>query len=414
MFTARETALNIVRRVHRGAFAAPALNAALKQTSLSSQDHSFITDLVYGTLRSQIALDACLAPLLKAPDKLPADVRDILRLGSYEILVRGTPKHAAVSEWVEVAKRRGKLSGLVNAVLRRVVWIELPIAQRYGLPAWLFAEWTRLFGETEALEAAQSLSEPEPLWLLAYHPAAERSLLEEGCEVTLGPLERTLAVRPSKPLAELEAFKHGWVQPQNPASTLPARLLEPRPGERVLDLAAGNGIKTAQPAAAGAQTVGLELHAKKLARAQRNLGRLGLQAELRQADLRILPNVAPAAKVLLDAPCSGSGTLRGHPELRTRLTPQTAGELAGLQRKLLETAAKLTAPGGLLVYSVCTLSEAEGVGMARWFLERHKDFRVELPALELPHVHFLEGDYILPLNGLDGFFIARLRRDRPA
>jgi 16S rRNA (cytosine967-C5)-methyltransferase len=396
------------------------LNAVLSRGHFSGPDRSLVTDLVYGALRFEIAVDACLAPLLKTPEKLPAEVRDILRLGGYELLVRGTPKHAAVNEWVEVTKgQRKKLSSLVNAVLRRVSWLELPLAQRYGLPEWLFSEWVGLFGEAEALEAARNMLTPEPLWLLAYHPDAAESLQAEGCEVAPGPLpprgfplvSATLAVRPDKPLNELEAFKRGWVQPQNPASTLPVRLLETQAGERVLDLAAGSGVKTAQLAAAGADVVGLELHPKKLARAEKNLERLDLRAELRQADLRTLPDLAPAAKVLLDAPCSGSGTLRGHPELRTRLTPQTAEELAGLQRELLETAVHLTEPGGLLLYSVCALSEAEGIGMARWFLARHADFHAEPLGLELPHVHFPEGDYILPLNGLDGFFITRLRRE---
>lgn len=401
-----------MRRVQRGAFAAPSLNSALAKANLSGQDRSFVTDLVYGTLRYEITLDACLAPLLKRPDKLPAVVQCALRLGSYEILYRQTPRRAAVHEWVELVKRQSKrLSGLVNAVLRRVDLLDtLSEAERSGLPDWLLAEWQTLFGEARALDIGQGMLEPEPLWLMSYHPQASHSLIEEGCEVRLGPIEGTLALRPAKPLAELEAFKRGWVQAQNPASTLPVRFLEPQPGERILDLASGSGIKAAQLAAAGAKPLSIELYEKKVQRATRNLTRLGLQADTLIHDLRTVPDIAPAEKVLLDAPCTGTGTLRGNPEIRSRIDQETVGALAVLQRDLLSSAAALTAPGGLLVYAVCALTQAEGGGMLEWFLQTHPQFQAESFLLDLPTSNTPEGSYILPLNGLDGFFIARLRR----
>lgn len=400
-----------MRRVHRGAFSAPALSAGLAKGTLSGQDKSFVTRLVYGSLRMEIALDAHLAPLLKTPEQLPPDVLGALRLGSYEILYDRTPRRAAVNEWVEVVKpHHRQLAGLVNAVLRRVEQLELPAATRHGLPEWLYREWVELFGPTRAEDAALGMNESEPLWLFAYHPQATHALLEEGCEVTLGTVEGTLAVRPSKPLGELSAFRRGWVQPQNPASSLPARLLEVQPGERVLDLASGNGIKAAQLAAAGAEVTSVELHPKKLQRAAANLERLGLRAESVAHDLRTPPELAPAPKVLLDAPCSGTGTLRGHPELRRRVTPKDIETLAALQRQMLVSAAALTAPGGLLVYAVCALTRAEGQEMAGWFLATYPDFKAETFLLDLPADNAPEGSYLLPLGGLDGFFISRFRR----
>lgn len=409
--TARETALNVLRRVHRGAFAAPVLSEALSRGDLSGPDRGFVTNLVYGSLRFELALDAQLKPFLKNPTKLPPEVLDALRLGAFEALYLGTLRRAVVNEWVEVVKgQHGRLSGLVNAVLRRVEPLDLPTATRYGLPDWLYAEWEGRFGTERAEAVAAAMVESEPLWLLAYHPQATHALLEEGCEVTLGPIEGTLAVRPSKPLGELAAFERGWVQPQNPASSLPARLLEVAPGERVLDLASGSGIKAAQLAALGAQVTSVELHAKKLARAEANLRRLGLRAAGVVHDLRTPPDLPPAPKVLLDAPCTGTGTLRGHPELRTRVTPEVVTALAALQRDLLESAASLTAPGGLLIYAVCALTQAEGPEMARWFLRTHPEFEAEPFLFDLPADNTLEGSSILPLGGLDGFFIARFRR----
>ena len=370
-----------------------------------------MTSLVYGTLRLELPLDACLEPYLKRPDKLPLEVRDALRLGAYEILYRETPRRAAVNEWVEVTKRRSrKLSGLVNAVLRKLEPLELPLATRYGVPAWLYAEWADLFGKQRAEEVAKGMLEPEPLWLTSYHPQATHSLIEEGCEVSLGRIDSTLAVRPSRPLAELSAYKRGWVQPQNPASTLPVRLLEAERGERVLDLASGNGVKAAQLAAAGARPLSVELHADKLARAAKNLARLGLKGEGLEFDLRHVPDIPPAKKALLDAPCTGTGTLRGNPELRTKATPESVKDLSALQRDLLGTAAKLTAPGGILVYAVCALTRAEGQGMTDWFLANHPEFSAESFLFDLPAENTEAGSYILPLNGLDGFYIARFKR----
>ena len=378
---------------------------------LSGQERSLLTDLVYGTLRYELYLDACLVPRLKRPDKLPEDVRNALRLGSYELLIRGTPRRAVVNEWVEVVKPNyGKLTGLVNAVLRRVEARDnLSPAVRYSVPDWLYAQWLELFGEA-VHDVAQGMLEPEPLWLYSYHEKAAISLEDEGCKVRPGPLPATFAVRPSKPLSELSAFKQGWVQPQNPSSTVPARLLEIGKGERVLDLASGNGIKTAQLAATGAEVVSIEIDADKVARAKQNLSRLHLFAPHLVHDLRTLPPTEPAPSVLLDAPCSGTGTLRGNPEIRGRVTREDVQALADLQRQLLTTAADLTQPGGTLVHAVCALTKEESVEVVEWFLETHTEFRLEPFETSLRSLEASQGTFILPIDGLDGFFIARFRR----
>lgn len=370
-----------------------------------------MTALVYGTLRFELAIDAQLGPLLKRPDKLPGGVRDALRLGAFEILYRGTPRPAAANAWVEIVKRpEPRLAGLTNAVLRRVERTDLPPGTAAGLPTWLYDEWAARFGPERAAATAAGLNESDPLWLTAYHPEATHALLADGCRVAFGPLEGTLKVDlGGRSLTALRAFQNGWVQPQNPASTLPVRLLEPAPGDRVFDLASGGGVKAAQLAAAGAEVTSFELHPAKLRRAQGNLERLGLHAAGVVHDLRSVPDAPPAGKVLLDAPCSGTGTLRGNPELRGRVTRAGVAELAALQRELLRTAAALTAPGGLLVYAVCALTDAEGPEQARWLLE-HFPFEAEPFLFALPADNGPEGSTILPLGGLDGFYLARFRR----
>ena len=401
-----------MRRVHRGAFSAPSLASALAKSGLSEQDKGFVTALVYGALRFELALDAQLKPFLKRPDKLPAEVLDALRLGAFEILYRDTPRYAVANAWVEITKaQQPKLAGLTNAVLRRVERLELPAATAAGLPEWLYREWVTRFGPERASNMAAGLNESDPLWLTTYSPQATHALIADGCEVQFGPLDGTLRVRLGKPLAELKAYQNGWVQPQNPASTLPLRLLEPTPGERVYDLASGSGVKAAQLAAAGAEVTSVELHAGKLERAEANLNRLGLHATGVVHDLRTVPSLPPAPKVLLDAPCSGTGTLRGNPELRGRVTQKDVVSLAALQRELLTTAATLTAPGGVLVYAVCALTDAEGPEQTRWFLGEFPEFEAEPFLFDLPADNGPEGSTILPLGGLDGFYLVRFRRN---
>jgi len=409
----RRLACDVLRRVLGGAFAAPVLDAALSRSQAAPQERGFTTDLVYGTLRHAVLLEACLAPHLRSPERLPHAAKSILLLGSYEVLIRQTPRWAAVYEWVAVAKTQApKLSGLVNAVLRRVALPDNPtLAQQAGVPEWLYAYWQAQFGAATAHEIGQAMLEPEPLWLTSYHQAAAASLAAEGATVTPGPLPGSLAVRPAKPLAAHEAFRRGWVQPQNPASRLPTWLLAPQPGERVLDLCSGSGIKAAEIAYAGAEPVSIELMPAKLAAAKKNLARLGLKAEHHSYDLRQVPPLEPAAKVLLDAPCSGTGTLRGNPEIRLRVTEEAIKELAALQRQLLATAGELTAPGGTLVYAVCALTPDEGDEVVAAALARYPELRADRLSLPLPYRATDHGAVVLPVEGLDGFYLARLVKD---
>jgi 16S rRNA (cytosine967-C5)-methyltransferase len=402
-----------VRRVHRGAFASEELRGDLNRLA-DGRDRALTTDLVYGTLRWHRYLDAALAPLLRAPERLPERVLAALRIGAYERLIRGTPAHAAVHSWVAlVAAKHPKLRSLTNAVLRRVAAPDaLDNATALALPTWLLATFEVALGE-HAEPSARGMLDPEPLWLTAIHPEAPSLLRAEGCEVAAGPIPGCYAVRPSRPLAELAAFTRGWVQPQNPNSALVAALVDPRPGDRILDLASGRGIKAAQLAAAGAAVTAVDIDRRKLGAATSNLNRLGLSVEHVRADLtepRRHADLAPASKVLLDAPCSGTGTLRGHPEIKLRLTPEAVAELAEVQRRMLDASADLTAPGGTLVYAVCALTPEEGDLQIAAFLERTPEFVATPLDLPVATAGTGPGRYLLPLDGLDGFYVARLER----
>lgn len=407
--------------MQRGAFAAPVLHAELAALP-QRRDRSLATDLTYGSLRWQIWLDSALAPLLKAPERLPERVTAALRLGAFEILIRDVPRFAAVNEWVGIVKKREpRLAGLVNAVLRRVQPPEVPsAAQAHSLPEWLWQEFSSSLGPDAGAAAAAGMLESEPLWLAALQPQAAEILQAEDSEVWAGPVRDSLGVRLSWPLGELESFTAGLVQPMNPSSLLAAKLLGAGQGDRVLDLASGNGIKAAVLAAAGAELTSVELDSDKLVRARANQERLQVSVNHVQADLTSVPDgLEPAPYVLLDAPCTGTGTLRGNPEIKLRLEPGDVRKAAALQRQLLNTAAALTQPGGLLLYAVCSLTETEGPEVVEGFLADNPRFEpqsVTAAARDIVRgtdVEFISspaGAWTVPVNGLDGFHLALLRR----
>lgn len=418
----RRLALDILERILGGAYLAPALSAALDRAGLPGEERSLVTDLTYGVLRRLPQVDHLLSPHLQAPGKLPPRVRSALRLGAFELAFRGTPPYAAVSAWVEVVKGESKrLAGLVNAVLRRVEPLSesAPRAVRAALDEWLLVEFERALGEAAAWEAAQGMLVPSPLWLTALRPEAAQQLSEQGAQVERypddgAPVPYSLKVRSPVPLAQLRAFREGAVQPQNPSSLQAALLLGAGAGDTVYDLASGRGAKSAVLAAMGSEVVAFELSEARARAAERNLERLGLSVAHRQADLREVPEAERAPFVLLDAPCSGSGTLRGNPEIKLRLTEPDVAAAAELQRQLLATAAELVAPGGVLVYAVCSLTRQEGAEVVATTLSELPQFREEEVELRLPSVAPAGGGpgrYVLPLEGLDGFYLARLRHE---
>ena len=404
---ARALSVRVLVSVLAGeAFAAHALDDALTKASLPGRDAGLCTHLVYGTLRYAPYLEAALTPLLRG--ETPPKARALLLCATFEKLILGTPAHAVVNEYVTLGRTGFGPPALINAVLRRVEAAG-PLNPEDTLPGWLADEY-RVAYAGQAGEVIQGLLEPQPLWL-ALTPAGRESLQDEGSELELGfgNVERAQL---SRPLRETEAFQEGWAQPINPASMACVQALGEVEGHSVLDLAGGAGIKAAMLAASGAEVTSVDRVPGKHRAARNNLKRLGLSAQLVTADLTEKLDLKPFDRVLLDAPCTGSGTLRSHPEIKLRLTPQAVQQAAALQGRMLDTAAGLTAPGGVLVYSVCSVTQAEGPEAVQQFLERHSEFVPEvLPGLLVQTVPSGPGVLTVPLDGVDGFFIARLRKE---
>jgi 16S rRNA (cytosine967-C5)-methyltransferase len=369
------------------------------------------------------------ALLDRMPKGLPKDERALalFATAAAQILFLDVPDHAAVDVTVRLAQggRLQHLAGLANAVLRRLTRERARIldgADALGVdtPDWLAARWRAAYGE-EAQAIAEAHRRGGAIDLsVREDPAgwADRlgaTLLSTG---TVRLVERGS-------IRDLPGYAEGawWVQ--DAAAALPARLLDARPGERVADLCAAPGGKTAQLASAGAQVLAVDRSQPRLKRLSENMARLRLAVETKADDALAL-EAEPFDAVLLDAPCSATGTIRRHPDVPWVKREEDLAKLADLQSRLLDKAAALTQPGGRLVYCTCSLEPEEGERQAAAFLDRHPGFRrvpvqtEELPGLPgaitpegdvrtLPH----QGGPGLGAVGLDGFFISRFRRGNP-
>jgi 16S rRNA (cytosine967-C5)-methyltransferase len=359
-------------------------------------------------LRRAGTLDAVLEPFLK---KAPPDpVRNILRLGAAALLLLDTPPHAAVATAVDLARARGlaPFTGLINAVLRKLTPAALDglDCPRLDTPPWLWSSWGR---------AARRIAE-------AHQHAAPLDLtLKPGAEAPPGgELLPTGSWRypPGTRVGDLPGFAEGHFWVQDAAAALPALLLAPRPGERIADLCAAPGGKTAQLAAAGAAVTAIELNPARLVRLRENLARLALPAEIVQADATSWQPPGRFDAVLLDAPCTATGTIRRHPEIAHLRRPRDAATLAEQQDKLLAAAAAMLKPGGRLVYAVCSLQPEEGAARITQALATLPLAADPFMPAECPLPEALTGAGDLQTTpalwpergGMDGFFIARLRR----
>jgi 16S rRNA (cytosine967-C5)-methyltransferase len=412
---AHEALSQILRRRH-------ALDEALKPDGIAeARDRAFARLLVATTLRRKGQIDDLLARCIERPP--PAPIEDLLRLGVAQLLFLNVKPHAVVDSAVELAKTLGftPLGKLVNAVLRRLsiegaAWVEQQDAAPLNAPDWMWCSWVETYGEKTARDiAAAHLVEP-PLDLT---PAGSAEMWAERLEAELlftGSLRR----QAGGSVTALPGYEQGawWVQ--DAAATLPVRLLNPQPGEHIADLCAAPGGKTAQLAAAGAVVTALDRSARRLTRLQENLDRLTLSAELVAADASAWQPPHLYDKVLLDAPCSATGTLRRHPDVAWTKQPEDIGKLAAAQDRLLTAAALMTRPRGTLVFCTCSLQPEEGSARIDRFLRSDARFRREpIEAGEVGGLSELlsaEGDmrslpcHLAEIGGMDGFFAARLYR----
>lgn len=442
--TPRSLAVEILNRVEDGrAFAEPLLDQYLAATLLDDdRDRGLLTELVYGILRMRGFLDWVLAQFLQK-DLTAADtaLRNILRSALYQIFFTDKiPDHAIVNEAVELTRRTapGKVS-LTNAVLRNVLCRKesLPFPERrqgfvnyvsvhHSHPAWMVDRWVRRWGEEETLALCCANNTAAPLVLRANRLQTSRErvieeLRREGitAENTAYARDGITVREAGKSLRDTDAYRRGFFQVQDEASQMIAGLVNPMAGETILDLCAGMGGKATQLAEImenRGRIIAVDLRKGKLAQ---------LHDLAKRLTIRIIETVAADGtaelerverqscdRVLVDAPCSGLGTLRRCPEIKWRLTPDALQNIAPLQAELLRRAGNYVKPGGRLIYSTCSIMAEENEEMVASFLAAHREFRLIIPT-GIGRLFLDDRGYFRTFphrHGTDGFFGAVMER----
>lgn len=444
---ARVCAYAVLRRVfEQGAYADLALRAEARE--LDARDRALAMRLAYGAVQRKGTLDHLIEQLAERPLKrLDAPVLAALRLGLYELLyLGGAPDHAVVADAVELAKAGRGGHGLVNAVLRRATREGKALlaaldddtpeaaALKHSHPEWIARLWWEQLGAEDARALLAFDNEPPELALRVNTLVAEPASVAEQLEVAPRPVSvhgdpripEALVLEGPWDVHGSPQWRAGALLAQSRGAMLPARALDPQPGERVLDLCAAPGGKTTHLAAlmgGSGEVVAVERNRRRAAELQRTVERLRAQECVRVllGDAAQPPrDEAPFDRVLVDPPCSGLGTLQARADLRWRVTPEAIAEMARAQAAILAAGAEALRPGGVLVYSTCTISSTENERPIAAFLDSHPDFALDDLAAELPAFALSpsagsesRAGLVLTLPHRDhtaGFFIARLRR----
>lgn len=436
--SAREVALLVVRDTFgeqpRGA--REALDYRLRRSVLAARDRAFATELAYGAIKMRRALDERLAPYLGSKAAtIPKPIAEILRLGAYQLAyMNGVEPYAAVSESVGLARIYGHkgTAGLVNAVLRRVAG-DLPaaaaaaalgddddaVARRASLPTWLVAHWRARFGDGRLAAIVAGVNAPAPIGISLdqrrIEAAEARALLAEY-EIAAPPsryVTDTLIAYDAHG-TDIERLGAGRWFLHAESAAMPVDLLDPQPGEAVYEACSGRGNKTLQIVArlnGRGSLEAVDLDERKVARLTERIA-LHEAAFVRVAARdAALPGLPDCDAVLVDAPCSGIGIVGRQPEARWRKSPADGARLAPVQLAILAAAATRVAPGGRLVYAVCSTDQREGDDVVAAFLQERPDFtRAALPVRYAP-LATPAGDLLVApgIEGRDGFFIASLR-----
>ncbi|MBL6633237.1 MAG: methyltransferase domain-containing protein [Thermoleophilia bacterium] len=427
---ARRIALGVLRRVDEGAYADRALAAECARARVDPRDRHQAQRLAFGAVQMRRLLDWLIDGVADNPGRIEPGVRDVLRLGAYEIISSdGTPDWAAVDQAVTLARSlpgpRGRgpaRAGLVNALLRRIA-AEGPariaalgpdqVALRHSFPDWIAHGLTESLGADDAvgvMAAANTASESAVRWNTLRGP---RDAVEAELPLWHGDplLPEAMVLEQPFALEESQAWREGRVMGQSRASMIPARALIPRPGERVLDMCAAPGAKATQLCAlaeGGAEVVGVELHASRARALREQAQRMGADITVIEGDAREVPLPGgPFDAVLVDAPCTGTGVLSSRPDARWRRREEALAPLVEIQQGLLARALEVVRPGGRVVYSTCSLLRQEDEDVVQASGARVDDLSAEFPGMQSP---LLPGTLrLLPhVHGTDGFFVARL------
>ena len=441
MANARELALQTLTDILiDGAYSNHALSEQIEKNELTVQDKNFMTELVYGTLQHEQLLNFYVTPFFNG--KVKAWVRILIQMTLYQMLfLDSVPEHAAISEAVKIAKKRGgQFNGkLVNAILREMRRTPLPsldtikdeaerLAVETSHPLWLIKLWSKQFGWEKTVQMARANNERVNVTIRVNGVRGTREELKqklesEGITCEYGNLSQDALVILKGNVIKTKAFEQGWFYVQDESSMLVARALKPKHHSKVLDTCSAPGGKTTHVAELMRQTGTVYAHdvyEHKIKLIEDNVKRLGLTnvvATLQDATtLNERYESDSFDAVLVDAPCSGLGILRRHPEVKITKQPSDLDEIMMIQKKILNTVAPLVKVGGTLVYSTCTVNRKENDKMVEQFLAQHPEYELD-PTLvnRLPEVlheqtkngmvQLFPGDY-----QTDGFFIACLKR----
>jgi 16S rRNA (cytosine967-C5)-methyltransferase len=441
----RQLAFIALRDIHRrSAFTDIALDRVLRTAKLNSADRGLVTELVYGSVRRARTLDALIDQLgKKKAHQQPPDLRTIIHIGLYQLRYQQRiPPSAAVNTTVELAKENGfkGLTGVVNGLLRQYVRLAANSAdplqllqepvQRLGVlhsfPDWIIQMWLEQLGVEETQQLCEWLNQ-SPTIDLRVNPLrvsteeVEAAMQSAGVDVRRVPhLPQALRViGGTGTIQHLPGFNEGWWTIQDSSAQLVSHLLDPQTGEVVIDACAAPGGKTthiAELMADEGKIWACDARASRLKKLQENAQRLQLKSiQICTGDSRNFTQFTNSAdRVLLDAPCSGLGTLHRRPDIRWRITPATVQELSVLQEELLEQAATWVKPGGVLVYATCTLHPQENENVIQPFLERHSQWQIEPPLLNSFLTAFSTPQGWIKVwphqYQMDGFFMVRLKR----
>lgn len=439
---ARQLAFQSLRAIYSGAYADVALHRTLTRQGLAELDRNLVTELVYGCVRRQRTLDALIDQLGRKPARQqPPELRIILHLGFYQLrYLDHIPASAAVNTSVNLAKQTGygRLSGVVNGILRGYARqqvddpLQLPAdpiqacALRHSFPDWLIQLWWSQLGPVETQQLCDWLNQPPHIDLRINPLKTSLEAVEAAFQAAniatqrLPGLPQALRLqRHQGSIPNLPGYDQGWWMVQDSSAQLVSQMLAPQPGQVVIDACAAPGGKATHLAELmqnQGRVWACDRTTSRLRKIQQNARRLGLTAiKTYTGDSREQPKFhGQADRVLVDAPCSGLGTLHRHADARWRQTPDTLPDLSQLQRDLLTEAARWLTPTGRLVYATCTLHPAENEAMVEQFLQHHPDWHICPPAPEVAAVAEVAPQGWVKVwphrHDMDGFFMVALER----
>lgn len=443
MKSSREVALNAIYDIeNNGLYSNLGVNKHLRESNLKDMDRGFCTELIYGVTENKYFLNYVINKFSKIKaKKLSPHVRNILQMGIYQILLLDSTKDfAAVNESVNLSKKYcKKASGFVNGVLRNVVRnqnnIKYPekskdivkyLSIKYSYEEWIIKNWIDKFGEDFTEELVEENNEKPDLYLRTNEVKISREdlikkLEEQGVQCEAVKLvKEAIRVKSLKNIENNELYKKGYFQIQDISSMIIGHVINPRENENILDVCSAPGGKTTHLASLMKNTgtvVARDIFDHKLKLIKENTQRLGLNnVDIQKFDATELDNksIEKFDTVLVDAPCSGFGIIRRKPEIKYK-KKKDLEDIPKIQKIILQNNSKYVKKGGLLIYSTCTIEDRENIDIVNEFLKLNDDFKLEPIQNINVDLENQEDGYIKlypNIHGMDGFFIAKLRRTR--